>query len=174
MEKIFIGALTRNGNKERARNIFFTAMSYLTTKYPKKSPNDLLTEVFDKVSPVLTYSIVRRGITKYYYPRRANDRYCRSVTARWIVQSAKLRSEYDMGKKLFGELDDTLLGRSRSISKSIEFQKKAVSNRFALKVKFNKSYVRKSNANLEMYNDLFCCFDCRDYTCLIMQMCWFI
>ena len=132
MEKNFIGALIRNGNKAKARTIFYSLMGRLTKHY-NLPVNDILFRVFETVSPTLTFSVVRRGASNYVYPRRPPLARARSITISWIVKSALSRSERGIINKLEGEFHDLLGGKGRSLMKRNEFHKKAISNRFVLR-----------------------------------------
>lgn len=139
MEKTFVGLLTKDGKKERAQNIFYTSVSRVAKKN-RVPVYKLLETIFDKIEPILNYSISKRGASAFAYPKRMSPWRARSMSVKWIVESAKARSEKGFVLKFEGELNDLFKGKSKSLSRRLEFQKRAVSNRFILR----KFWIRKS------------------------------
>lgn len=131
MEKIFVGMLTKDGNKARARRIFFSVAARIS-KFHKISFFVALHKVFMLLEPVLNFSVLRRGSTNYVSPRRMSPWKAKSLVVRWIIQSANARSELGIISRLEGELNDLLAGTGRALKCKLEFQRRAVSNRFIL------------------------------------------
>jgi small subunit ribosomal protein S7 len=138
MERYFIGALTRHGNKDRARRIFFNVMARLADKYSNMSFNELLEFIIETVSPVLTFVSKKRGGTSYNYPKRISFDRSKSTAARWIVRASRSRSELNIEDKLFNEFVDVFSGKGKALAKRLEFHKRAISNRFVLKSESRK------------------------------------
>lgn len=132
MERIFIGALTKHGKRSKANTMFYTVMAKLSKRY-KVPVGELLNRIFDIVRPVLNYSSIKKGATKYIYPRKVPFTQSLSISVRWIIQSARSRSERGFLLRLEAELNDILNGKGRTLDKRLEFHKRAVSNRFVLK-----------------------------------------
>lgn len=132
MEKTIIGILTKNGHKARAQKIFYRVVSNLSKRH-RVSPQKLLAKVTLQLEPVLDYFPMKRGSTKYIYPSRISAWKVHALMGKWIVQSAKLRSERDIVSRLEGEFNDVLSGKGRALTRKLEFHKRAVSNRSALR-----------------------------------------
>lgn len=132
MEKIFVGMLTKNGNKARARRIFFNVAARVS-KFHKIPFFVVLQKVFVLLEPILNFSVLRRGSTNYVSPRRMSPWKAKSIVVRWIIQSSNARSELGVVSRLEGEFNDLLAGNGRALKCKMEFQRRAVSNRFVLR-----------------------------------------
>lgn len=132
MEKTIIGILTKNGHRARAQKIFYSVISNLA-KHHKILPHELMAKIVLQLEPVLDYFPMKKGSTKYVYPSRISSWKAPTLMGKWVIQSAKLRSEKGIISKLEGELNDVLAGKGRALTRKLEFHKRAVSNRFALR-----------------------------------------
>jgi small subunit ribosomal protein S7 len=131
MEKIFIGMLTKNGHRARAQKIFFTVAARVS-KFHGTSFAVILARVFELLEPTLNYSALRRGSTNYVLPRRMSPWKAKSLVVKWLIQSAKSRSELGMISRLEAEFNDLLAGKGQALKRKLESQRRAVSNRFVL------------------------------------------
>jgi small subunit ribosomal protein S7 len=132
MEKIFIGMLTKNGHRAKAQKIFFTVAARVSRAHNLPF-SIILHRVFELLEPVLNYSVLRRGSTNYVSPRRMSPWKAKSLVVRWLLQSAKLRSEPGIIMQLEGEFNDLLAGKGQALKWKLESQRRAVSNRFVLR-----------------------------------------
>jgi len=115
--KFFIQSLIRNGNKERARTIFYSSWQMLRFHYPNLSDDDLFQIISDKACPGLAVSTWRHGRTKRSVVRSISRTRSISIGARWIVSAARFRKERGMVFRIFCEFVDIIEGRSSVIER---------------------------------------------------------
>jgi small subunit ribosomal protein S7 len=152
MEKIFIGMLTKKGHKARAQRIFFNVAARVS-KIHKLPFSKILQKVFEILEPVLNFSVLRRGATNYVSPKRMSPWKAKSLVVKWLIQSAKVRSELGIISKLEGEFNDLLAGKGQALKRKMEFQRRAVSNRFVLRSiwrwKLRSYYTKSAQSSLK-------------------------
>jgi len=127
----FINVIMTSGKKSIAQKIVYDALDILV----KKSSGDqdkglkLFYTAFERVVPTVEVRPRRVGgsvyqITAEVRPTRAN-----ALAIRWIVSSAKTRSDKTMGQRLAHELLDAVEGRGAAVKKKSDVHRMADANR---------------------------------------------
>lgn len=160
MERRFIGALIKKGNKARARRIFYDVMSFISAEH-NSTTSKILDEICSKVAPILDFYRIKKGASVVNHPRLISEQKAKSLAVHWIVNSALLRSERTVENKLKFEILDLLNDQGKAFSKRDEFHKKAVSTRYALTEKVSPDQVdeeeeerREVAADENSYSDI--------------------
>lgn len=94
----------------------------------KLGPVELLELALDNVRPVVEVRSRRVGGATYQVPVEVKAVRRNTLAMRWIVESAKARSEKGMYKKLAGEIIDAISGKGASVGKRENAHKMAKAN----------------------------------------------
>lgn len=138
-----IRSLMRDGKGSLARKILYTAMSESSARLTEQHKAEIgeytdardleakmLQLVIDKITPKVEVKTKRVGGANYQVPMVVNRTRGLTLALRWLVSSARERSEgASMIKKLANEFIETLDGRSASLSKKETQDKMAMANR---------------------------------------------
>src|SRR5262245_9654713 len=102
----FISVLMLCGKKSTAERIFYGALD-LVAERSRQDPLTIFKRAMDNVKPVLEVKSRRVGGSTYQVPVEVRPDRRQALSARWIVQSAKSRSERTMRLRLAAVLIDT-------------------------------------------------------------------
>lgn len=124
----FINIVMLNGKKSVAEQIVYHAMAQVVEKL-KGEPVDLLNKALDNVRPMVEVKSRRVGGATYQVPVevRANRR--TTLAMRWIVDSARKRSEKSMQKRLAAELIDATERKGSAVKKREDVHRMAEANK---------------------------------------------
>ncbi|HEB71189.1 MAG TPA: 30S ribosomal protein S7 [Nitrospirae bacterium] len=124
----FINIVMKDGKKSLAEKIFFGAME----KVSKKSGEDSL-EIFkralDNIKPSLEVKSRRVGGSTYQIPVEVNYDRRMALSIRWIIDSARKRSERGFVNRLAGEIMDASSGSGAAWKKKEDTHKMAEANK---------------------------------------------
>jgi len=158
MERKFIGMLTKNGHKVRAQKIFYRVVSKLAKRY-RTTVQKVVSRVFFRIEPSLDHLVFKKGGSNYIYPRRVSPWRAKSLATKWLIQSAKTRPEINIISKLEGEFNDVIKNKGKTITRKIEFHKRAVANRHKLRNKrawkfrsYNYNYSESTFKKISKFN----------------------
>jgi small subunit ribosomal protein S7 len=118
----------QSGKKSTAEQIFYGALD-LVVERSKQDPLTVFKRAMDNVKPVLEVKSRRVGGSTYQVPVEVRPDRRQALSARWIVQSAKSRSERTMQQRLAGELLDASNNTGVSIKKKEDTHKMAEANK---------------------------------------------
>jgi small subunit ribosomal protein S7 len=124
----FINVLMLSGKKSTAERIFYGALDLVADR-SKQDPLGVFKRAMDNVKPVLEVKSRRVGGSTYQVPVEVRPDRRQALSARWIVQSAKSRSERTMRQRLAGELLDASNNTGVSIKKKEDTHKMAEANK---------------------------------------------
>ena len=124
----FINVLMLSGKKGTAERIFYGALDLVADR-SKQDPLGVFKRAMDNVKPVLEVKSRRVGGSTYQVPVEVRPDRRQALSARWIVQSAKSRSERTMRQRLAGELLDASNNTGVSIKKKEDTHKMAEANK---------------------------------------------
>jgi small subunit ribosomal protein S7 len=124
----FINVLMLSGKKSTAEHIFYGALD-LVAERSKQDPLGVFKRAMDNVKPVLEVKSRRVGGSTYQVPVEVRPDRRQALSARWIVQSAKSRSERTMRQRLAGELLDASNNTGVAIKKKEDTHKMAEANK---------------------------------------------
>jgi small subunit ribosomal protein S7 len=116
------------GKKSTAEHIFYGALD-LVAERSKQDPLSVFKRAMDNVKPVLEVKSRRVGGSTYQVPVEVRPERRQALSARWIVQSAKSRSERTMRQRLAGELLDASNNTGVAIKKKEDTHKMAEANK---------------------------------------------
>ena len=124
----FINSVMRNGKKRLAEKIFYHAIDSIS----KKTSQDglaIFKKAVDNVKPQLEVKSRRIGGANYQVPIEVSYERRTTLAIRWIITSAKSRSEKTMADKLAGELLQASNNEGAAIRKKIDTHKMAEANK---------------------------------------------
>jgi small subunit ribosomal protein S7 len=124
----FINIVMRNGKKSTAEKIVYGALGEMGNR-SKANPLDLFNKALGNVKPVIEVKSRRVGGATYQIPVEVRPDRSMALAMRWLVDSAKKRSEKDMGLRLAGELMDASENRGGAIKKREDTHKMAEANK---------------------------------------------
>jgi small subunit ribosomal protein S7 len=124
----FINCLMYSGQKSVAEKIIYDAF-YLIKKETNLNPMQVFQGALHNVSPLVKVKSIRVAGSNYQVPVEIAPQKQTSYGIKWIIESARKRSERTMSIKLFRELVDAYNNSGGSIQKKESLHKIAESNR---------------------------------------------
>lgn len=124
----FINVLMLCGKKSVAERIFYGALDVISDR-SKQDPLATFKRAMDNVKPVLEVKSRRVGGSTYQVPVEVRPDRRQALSARWIVQAAKSRSERTMRQRLASELMDAANNTGISVKKKEDTHKMAEANK---------------------------------------------
>ncbi|HPC04003.1 MAG TPA: 30S ribosomal protein S7 [Syntrophales bacterium] len=124
----FINSLLRKGKKSIAEGIMYGAFDLIEQK-TKENPVEVFEKAFDNVKPIIEVKSRRVGGATYQVPTEVPARRRNSLAIRWLINSAKGRSEKTMLEKLAGEFVDAANNRGAAVKKKEDTHKMAEANK---------------------------------------------
>ena len=120
--------IMKNGKKSIAEGIVYGAFSEIETK-SKKEPVEVFEKALEEVGPVVEVKARRVGGATYQIPLEVRTSRRQALAMRWLVSSARSRSEKTMTLKLANELIDASEGKGEAIKKKEDTHRMAEANR---------------------------------------------
>ena len=124
----FINHVMVSGKKAVAERIVYGAL----TRIEDRDSNDPV-EVFEKaleaVAPMVEVKSRRVGGATYQVPVEVRPSRRNALAMRWLVDSARSRSEKSMAARLAGELMDAAEGRGSAVKKREDTHRMAEANK---------------------------------------------
>lgn len=124
----FINSLMWDGKRSLAESIFYQAVA-LAESRSKKDGIELFTEALDNIRPALEVRSRRVGGATYQVPSEVRSDRAQALAIRWLINSARARSEKTMTDRLCGELLDAADNRGSAVKKREDTHKMAEANR---------------------------------------------
>jgi len=125
----FINNLMRDGKKNTARKIFYSALDLLKEKSGGEDPLKIFEKAVENVKPLLETRSRRIGGANYQVPVEVRPDRQVSLAIKWIIQAARSRPEKTMVERLANELWDAYHERGAAIKKKEDTHRMAESNR---------------------------------------------
>ena len=116
------------GKKSTAEKIIYSALEEISTK-AKRDPLEVFEEALDNVGPHVEVKSRRVGGATYQVPLEVKSGRKLALAMRWIVTSAKKRSEKKMSTKLANELMEASDGKGEAVKKRQDTHKMAEANK---------------------------------------------
>ena len=101
----FINVMMLDGKKSIAERIIYGALDIISERGAEK-PLDVFYEALDNIRPVVEVKSRRVGGATYQVPVEVRPSRRNALAMRWLVDSARNRSEKSMTQRLAGELMD--------------------------------------------------------------------
>ena len=124
----FINQIMQDGKKGTAQSIVYDAFEFIKEKM-SKDPLEVFDKAIENVKPVLEVKARRVGGSTYQVPCEIRPVRRLTLAIRWIVGSARKRSEKTMKDKIAGELMDAYNSAGASFKKKEEMHRMAEANR---------------------------------------------
>jgi small subunit ribosomal protein S7 len=124
----FVNNLMERGKKSTAEKIIYSALEEISTK-AKRDPLEVFEEALDNVGPHVEVKSRRVGGATYQVPLEVKSGRKLALAMRWIVTSAKKRSEKRMSTKLANELLEASDGKGEAVKKRQDTHKMAEANK---------------------------------------------
>ena len=124
----FINCMMRDGKKSVAERIFYQALDIIGQK-TGKNPLEVFENAVENVKPVMEVKSRRVGGATYQVPVEVRPERRISLAVKWLIQSARARSEKGMVNKLANELLDAYNNRGGAIKKKEDTHRMAEANR---------------------------------------------
>ena len=124
----FINNLMLKGKKSIAECVLYTAMDQIA----QKTGQDAVTvfrNAIENVKPSLEVRSRRVGGATYQVPIEVRHSRRQSLAIRWLIQSARSRSEHGMANKLAQELIDAAKNQGIAIKKKQDTHRMAEANK---------------------------------------------
>ena len=125
----FINNLTICGKKSLAESILYNALDHIEKHFKVAQPLEVFFEAIKNVRPAVEVRSKRVGGATYQVPMDVRDTRSLALAMRWVIASAKRRSERVMALKLAAELMDASNNRGAAVKKREDGQKMADANR---------------------------------------------
>jgi small subunit ribosomal protein S7 len=120
--------IMKNGKKSIAEGIVYGAFSEIESK-SKKEPVQVFEKALEEAGPVVEVKARRVGGATYQVPLEVRPSRRQALAMRWLVSSARSRSEKNMTLKLANELLDASEGKGEAIKKKEDTHRMAEANR---------------------------------------------
>ena len=124
----FINVMMLDGKKSIAERIIYGALDIISERGAEK-PLDVFYEALDNIRPVVEVKSRRVGGATYQVPVEVRPSRRNALAMRWLVDSARKRSEKSMTQRLAGELMDAAEKRGGAARKKDEVHRMAEANK---------------------------------------------
>ena len=124
----FVNMVMERGKKSIAEKIVYGALDAMTEK-GKDNPLGLLDQALDNVRPVVEVKSRRVGGATYQVPVEVRAARRQSLAIRWLVDTARKRSENTMTERLAGEILDAANNRGAAVKKREDTHRMAEANK---------------------------------------------
>lgn len=124
----FINIMMLNGKKSIAERIMYGALAIIKTKGDKDVVK-VFNAALENVSPGIEVKSRRVGGATYQIPVEVRPSRQLALAMRWLVDSARKRSEKSMTARLAGELLDAAEARGSAVKKREDTHKMAEANK---------------------------------------------
>jgi small subunit ribosomal protein S7 len=124
----FINMMMVDGKKSIAERVLYGALEQATQKKGGDGVA-LLEQALDNVRPLVEVKSRRVGGATYQVPVEVRPIRRNSLAMRWIIDSARKRSEKSMAQRLAGELMDASESRGSAVKKREDTHRMAEANK---------------------------------------------
>jgi small subunit ribosomal protein S7 len=123
-----INYVMKDGKKSIAKKIVYHSLDIASKKLALE-PLDLFNQVVKKISPEVEVRSRRIGGSNYQVPKEIRADRKLVIALKWLVSSARSRTEYTMIDRLSYELIDIINNKAATLNKKEELHKRAEANR---------------------------------------------
>ncbi|NQY81474.1 MAG: 30S ribosomal protein S7 [Alphaproteobacteria bacterium] len=124
----FINAVMIQGKKSLAEKIVYSVFALVQERLGRE-PLDVFETVLDNVRPKMNVRSRRVGGATYQVPIEVNPSRAQALAFRWLIDSARKRSEKSMIERLFAEIRDAAENRGGAVKRREDTHKMAEANR---------------------------------------------
>ena len=120
----FINHVMVNGKKSVAERIVYGALEGIEQRV-RRDPVETFEKALEAVAPMVEVKSRRVGGATYQVPVEVRPSRRQALAMRWLVDSARARSEKSMAARLGGELADAAEGRGNAVRRREETHRMA-------------------------------------------------
>jgi small subunit ribosomal protein S7 len=124
----FINNMMLNGKKSLSERIFYSSMDLMQSK-ESEDPLALFKKAVENTKPTLEVKSRRVGGATYQVPVEVRSDRKQALSIRWLLSSAKARTERTMEERLANELIDAANKRGAAIKKKEDVHRMAEANK---------------------------------------------
>ena len=124
----FMNQIMKKGKKASAEGILYGAFDEISSKLSKE-PIVVFEKALEEVGPMVEVKSRRVGGATYQVPLEVRPSRRQALAMRWLVKSARSRSEKTMTLRLAHELMDAFEGKGEAIKKKEDTHRMAEANR---------------------------------------------
>ena len=124
----FINVLMLDGKKSVAEKIIYGALDIVAEK-GKDEPLETFHKALDNIRPSVEVKSRRVGGSNYQVPVEVRGERRTALGMRWMVESARKRSEKSMGQRLAGEILDAFESKGSAVKKREDTHRMAEANK---------------------------------------------
>jgi small subunit ribosomal protein S7 len=125
----FINTLMKSGKKSVAETIVYGALDRISEKNKGADPLEIFDKTLDNVRPLVEVKSRRVGGSTYQVPVEVRQSRRTTLAMRWLVESARKRSEKTMGLRLAGEILDAHENKGSAVKKREDVHRMAEANK---------------------------------------------
>ena len=125
----FINHVMVSGKKAVAERIVYGAFVRLQERDVGADPVEVFDNALEAIAPLVEVKSRRVGGATYQVPVEVRASRRQALAMRWLVESARARSEKSMAARLAGELLDAADGRGSAVKKKEDTHKMAEANK---------------------------------------------
>ncbi|MGL4342990.1 MAG: 30S ribosomal protein S7 [Metamycoplasmataceae bacterium] len=123
-----INTIMLDGKKSVAEKILYTAFDIIKEKTGEE-PIEVFNKAMQNITPQLEVRTRRVGGTNYQVPSEVSARRKQTLSLRWLINYARIRSEKTMDLRLANEIIDASKGIGGSVKKKEDTHKMAEANK---------------------------------------------
>ncbi len=124
----FMNILMLDGKKSVAERMVYGALDIVANR-TKESPIDIFVRALENIRPDVEVKSRRVGGATYQVPVEVRATRRTALAMRWLVDSARKRSEKSMGQRLAQEIVDAAEGRGAAVKKREDTHRMAEANK---------------------------------------------
>ncbi len=124
----FINHVMVSGKKAVAERIVYGAFDRISER-DSSDPVEVFENALEAIAPLVEVKSRRVGGATYQVPVEVRASRRTALAMRWLVESARARSEKSMAARLAGELMDAAEGRGAAVKKKEDTHRMADANR---------------------------------------------
>ena len=124
----FINCLMMQGKKSAAKRIVYSALDTIEER-SKQDPLKMFHEALDNVKPTVEVRSRRVGGATYQVPVEVRPDRRQALAIRWLIDTARGRSENSMTDRLSNELLDAANNRGTAVKKREDAHRMAEANK---------------------------------------------
>ena len=125
----FINHVMVSGKKAVAERIVYGAFDRIQERDSGADPVEMFENALDAIAPLVEVKSRRVGGATYQVPVEVRASRRTALAMRWLVESARARSEKSMAARLAGELMDANEGRGSAVKKKEDTHRMADANK---------------------------------------------
>lgn len=126
----FVNMLMLSGKKSVAEGVVYGALDQIQAKVGASTQSvDVMQKALDNVQPFVEVKSRRVGGATYQVPIEVRPSRRTALAMRWLIDSARKRSEKGMVARLAGELMDANEGRGAAVKKREDTHRMAEANK---------------------------------------------